>query len=125
MRSHISERPASGTVLALALVIALSAAIGYGFGAVGGGGAGIGEMRIYRNVAAAVGDDQMSAMVDGTYYGFDSDVTWTDSSGSFHASGWPTCLPRRSQLHVTFAGALIRTPPGVGVQRILWVDCRT
>ena len=127
MQSDVSERRAFGALIAVALLIVIAAAIGYGFGvAVGAEGAGIGEMKIYRNVAATVGDDQMSAMVDdGTYYGFDSDVSWTDTSGSFHASGWPACLARRSQLHVTFAGALIRTPAGVGIQRILWVDCRT
>jgi hypothetical protein len=47
---------------------------------------------------AAVGADpsgpdrELSIMVDGWTYGLSNSVTWIDTQGAVHDSGWPACL---------------------------------
>jgi hypothetical protein len=72
-----------------------------------------------------VGADQASFQVGDTTYGFDSSVSWTDSAGSFHDSGWPGCLPKLQLVTgVRFAAAALWVGQ-VGVSPVVWVDCRS
>ena len=71
-----------------------------------------------------VGADQASFQVGDTWYGFQSSVSWTDSAGSFHESGWPACLPRiqavsgvRFEVTTFWAG-------NIGLSPVVWVDCQ-
>jgi hypothetical protein len=72
-----------------------------------------------------VGADQASFQVGGTTYGFVSSVSWTDSAGSFHDSGWPGCLPKLQLVTgVRFAAATVWVGQA-GVSPVLWVDCQS
>jgi hypothetical protein len=72
-----------------------------------------------------VGSDVVSLQVGDTVYGFRGSVAWTDRSGSFHADGWPDCLPHLQEVgNVRFA-ATTEWFGDVGVTRVSWVDCRS
>jgi hypothetical protein len=66
-----------------------------------------------------------SCEADGTSYGLEPSVPWTDSGGVFHEGGWPDCLARLSQIdHVRIQGDWI-TLGGTRAARVLWVDCHS
>jgi hypothetical protein len=124
MAHMFTTRQAISAVIALAIVVAVGAAVGYSFGTGVGAGPRMSETKVFRDVPANAGDHQVSAMVNGTTHGVSGDVSWVDASGSWHGGGWPACVPPRSQPRVTFGGAVIFGPTGVGQYRMLWVDCR-
>lgn len=107
------------------LGILLAGLIGYGVGRGLTAGPRMSEVKVFRDAPGHVGDAQASATGDGTTYGFSGEVPWVDASGSWHDSGWPSCLPRRAETRITFGGATVYGPTGTGSARILWVDCRT
>jgi len=51
-----------------------------------------------------VGAQQATGDVDGWVYGIVDSVSWVDPEGSFHQSGWPTCLDT--------VGTTVRAPSG-------------
>jgi hypothetical protein len=105
----------------LAVVLIVFAAFGVGFGI--GGYAGT-HPPVY-TADGYVGADVASFQVGDTTYGFRSSVSWTDSAGSFHDSGWPECLPRlQAATGVRFAGATMWAG-NVGSAQVVWVDCQT
>lgn len=118
-----TRRPFSA-VIAFAILIALAGAVGYVIGVGAGAGPRIGETKVFRDAVAYSGDAQISALVDGITYGVASEVAWVDATGSWHERGWPACVPARSEVRITFGGALVWGPTGVGNYRVLWVDCR-
>jgi NO-binding membrane sensor protein with MHYT domain len=72
-----------------------------------------------------VGADVATFQVGDTGYGFRSSVSWMDSAGSFHASGWPDCLVKlQAATGVRFAGATLWFGQ-VGISQVVWVDCQT
>jgi hypothetical protein len=119
----LANRQSIYALIALALV-GIAAFVGYGLGFQAGAGPRMSELKVFRDVAAQSGDTQVSAIVDGVTYGVIGDVPWIDGSGSYHDHGWPACVPQRTQTRITFGGALIYGPTGVGDYRVLWVDCR-
>lgn len=82
------------------------------------------EVTIFKSVPAYAGDGQVSATVGDITYGTAGEISWIDASGSWHDRGWPVCVPPRSQVRMTFGGALVKGPTGSGSYRVLWVDCR-
>ena len=74
-----------------------------------------------------VGDDVATLFVGQDAYGLHSSVTWTDAHGSYHASGWPDCLPRLQEVSgIRFTGETVwagGVVGGVGSDQIIWVDC--
>jgi hypothetical protein len=106
------------------IVVAVAAAVGYSFGTGVAVGPRMSETKVFRDVPGYAGDNQVSATVNGTTYGVSGQVPWVDGSGSWNDGGWPACVPARSQVRVTFGGALVYGPTGIGGYRMLWVDCR-
>lgn len=53
------------------------------------------------------------------------DVTWIDSTGSYHSDGRPECLPPvgLGEIAVTFATVKIKDPSGSRRDQTIWVDC--
>jgi hypothetical protein len=119
-----TARQSVGALVSLAIIAAIAAAVGYGIGAGVGAGPRMSEIKVFRDVTASVGDSQMTAVVDNVAYGVFEGVAWVDASGSWHSHGWPACAPARSQSRITFGGAVVYGPTGVGGYRMLWVDCR-
>lgn len=73
----------------------------------------------------SVGDHQATARVDDWSYGINDGVTWVDSTGIVHESGWPACLaPVSSTVRATFGEVTATAPQGESVRHIVWVDCR-
>ena len=71
-----------------------------------------------------VGEDQATFEAGDTSYGFRSAVSWTDGSGSFHAGGWPECLPKlQAVTGVRFAATTIWVDQ-IGFSQVVWVDCK-
>ena len=71
-----------------------------------------------------VGADQASFQVGDMWYGFESSVEWTDSTGAEHDGGWPECLPKLQEVRgVRFSGAVLWHDTS-GIARVVWVDCR-
>ena len=117
-------RQSVGALVSLAIIVGIAATIGYGIGVGVGAGPRMSETKVFRDIPAYAGDNQVSATVDGVTYGVSGEVPWVDASGSWHGQGWPACAPARSQLRITFGGAVVYGPTGVGDYRMLWVDCR-
>ena len=117
-------RQSVGALVSLAIIVGIAGAIGYGIGVRVGAGPRMSETKVFPDVPAYSGDRQVSATVDGITYGFSDSVAWVDSSGSWHEAGWPACVPSRSQLLVTFGGAVVFGPTGAGGYQMVWVDCR-
>lgn len=115
-------RQSIAAVITVVIVVAVAASVGYRLGA--GAGPRMSDTKVYRDVPAYAGDGQVSATVDGVTYGVSGHVPWVDASGSWHEQGWPACVPPRSQLRLTFGGAVVLGPTGTGSYRMLWVDCR-
>jgi len=74
-----------------------------------------------------VGDELATLFVGGEAYGLRSSVTWTDAQGSYHASGWPDCLPHLQDVTgIRFTGETVWAGGAsgtIGSNQILWVDC--
>ena len=111
-------------LLALAALALIAGVVGYGVGVAAGGGPRMSEIKVFRDVVAYSGDDQVSVTVEDITYGVSKDVLWLDASGSWNGGGWPSCIPARSQTRITFGGAVVLGPTGAGSYRILWIDCR-
>jgi hypothetical protein len=120
----LAIRRSISPLLALAIIVAIAAVIGYGIGIEVGAGPRMSETKVFHDVPAYSGDGQVSAVADGITYGVAGEVAWVDRSGSWHGRGWPECVPPRSQVRMTFGGAVVFGPTGTGDYRILWVDCR-
>ena len=120
----VTVRQSVGALVALAIIVSIAAVVGYGIGVTVGAGPRMSETKVFRDVPASVGDSVMTAYVDDVAYGVAGEVAWVDASGSWHGRGWPACAPARSQSRVTFGGAVVYGPTGVGEYRVLWVDCR-
>ena len=74
---------------------------------------------------AQVGDRVATITTDGYSYGIDQSVAWIDAAGSFHADGWPACLPSSSTtLDVRFGWTLVTYPDGSSGRQVAYVDCR-
>jgi hypothetical protein len=104
---------------AIALLIAV-AAFGAGYWI---GGDRLGHAPVYTG-DGYVGADQASLQVGDTWYGFESSVSWTDSAGSFHDSGWPDCLPKLQAVTGVRFAALTTWVAQVGIAQVVWVDCQ-
>jgi hypothetical protein len=117
-------RDSVGALVSLAIIVVIAATVGYGIGVRVGAGPRMSETKVFRDVPASVGDGVMTAFVDNIAYGVSGEVPWVDASGSWHGQGWPACAPARSQSRITFGGAVVYGPTGVGDYRMLWVDCR-
>ena len=117
-------RQSVGAFVSLAIIVGIATAVGYGIGVGVGAGPRMSETKVFRGVTASVGDSQMTALVDNIAYGVSGEVPWVDASGSWHGQGWPVCAPARTQSQITFVGAVVYGPTGVGDYRMLWVDCR-
>jgi len=73
---------------------------------------------------AYIGIDEATVTVAGWSYGISGSVTWFDSQGTLHDSGWPSCL-RAVGRHVPIKfGAVPVTGPGISWRQIVWVGCR-
>jgi hypothetical protein len=125
IRPLFTVRQSVGALVSLAIIVGIAGAIGYGIGARVGAGPRMSETKVFRAAPAYSGDRQASATVEGITYGFSDSVAWVDSSGSWHEAGWPACVPSRSQLQVTFGGAVVYGLTGAGSYQMVWVDCRT
>ena len=109
------------TLAVLAAVVVTLTAFGVGY-AVGGNNATHPPVFV---ADGHVGADQASFQVGDTTYGFESSVSWTDSTGSYHPDGWPACLPKLQTVSaVRFAGATLWAG-SVGQAQVVWVDCQT
>ena len=117
-------RQSVGALVSLAIIVVIAATVGYGIGVRVGAGPRMSETKVFRDATASVGDSVMTAFVDNIAYGVSGEVPWVDASGSWHDQGWPACAPARSQSRITFGGAVVYGPTGVGDYRMLWVDCR-
>src|SRR2546430_2100012 len=117
-------RQSVAALASLAIIVGIAATVGYAIGTGVLTGPRMSETQVFRAVPAYSGDRQVSATVDGITYGFSDSVAWVDSSGSWHEAGWPACVPSRSQLLVTFGGAVVFGPTGAGSYQMVWVDCR-
>jgi hypothetical protein len=117
-------RQSVGALVSLAIIVGIAATVGYGIGVRVGAGPRMSETKVFRDIPAYAGDNQVSATVDGVTYGVSGAVPWLDALGSWHEAGWPACVPPRSQLRITFGGALVLGPTGTGGYQMLWVDCR-
>jgi hypothetical protein len=124
MTRMIAVRQSIAAVIALAALVAIAAVVGFGIGVGVGAGPRMSEIKVFRDVPAYSGDTQVSASIDGVTYGISSGVSWVDASGSWHEGGWPACVPPRSQVRMTFGGAVLFGPTGAGSYQVLWVDCR-
>jgi hypothetical protein len=106
---------------ALAGVLIAVAALGAGYLI----GADAGAHPPVYTASGYVGADQASFLVGDTTYGFRSSVSWTDSVGSFHDSGWPQCLAKLKEVAgVRFAATTIWVGQ-VGISQVVWVDCQS
>ena len=77
---------------------------------------------------AYVGADEASVTVGNWVYGLQGagNVSWVDSQGSTHTSGWPACLTGPGKYHRIRFGEVPVTAPGGGMWRqIVWVDCQS
>jgi hypothetical protein len=122
--SIITTRKSVAVLVSFAIIVGIAATVGYAMGVGVGSGPRMSETTVFRDVSAAIGDSQITAFVDKIAYGVSGEVPWVDTSGSWHPQGWPTCAPARSQSRITFGGALVYGPTGIGEYRMLWVDCR-
>ena len=120
----LTARQSIAALVSLAITIGIAAAIGYGVGVGVGAGPRMSETKVFRDVLAQVGDRQITAFVGDVAYGVSGEVAWIDASGSSDTSGWPACAPAMTLSRLTFGGALVYLPTGMGMYRILWVDCR-
>jgi hypothetical protein len=120
----VTVRQSVVAVVSLAIIVGIAAAVGYGIGVGVGAGPRMSETKVFRDIPAFVGDNQMSALVDNVTYGVSGEVAWVDAAGSWHPQGWPECAPARSQSRITFGGTVVYGPTGLGDYRMLWVDCR-
>ena len=74
---------------------------------------------------AYVGDHVATMVAGGWAYGFsDGGVSWVDSHGSWHDSGWPSCLRGPGLVRVTFGVVPVTDPGGESLRQVVWVDCR-
>lgn len=119
---QIGESMTTKQRITAALVVLLIAVATFGVGYRMGG-----DSAIHPTVYTAdgyVGADVASFEVGDMYYGFRSSVSWTDSAGSFHDSGWPECLPKIQTVKgVRFAGTTLWAG-NVGLASVVWVDCQ-
>jgi hypothetical protein len=51
-------------------------------------------------------------------------VSWTDSAGFFHDSGWPDCLPKLQAVTGVRFATLTTWVAQVGIAQVVWVDCQ-
>jgi hypothetical protein len=122
MAPMFAGRQLIAAVLALAIAAALAAVVVLGTGV--SAGPRMSEIKVFRDAPGYAGDTQVSASVGEIWYGVSGEVPWVDAAGSWHGGGWPACVPPRTSVRVTFGGAVIFGPTGVGEYRMLWVDCR-
>lgn len=107
---------------AIALAICLGAVLGFI------GGKHQPGMTVLRGVPY-VGIHEASFKVGGWAYGIQGagNVTWVDSHGSTHTSGWPACLrtigPHR--VPITFGEVQVTSPGGLTWRQVVWVDCQS
>jgi hypothetical protein len=108
-----------GIAIVGVLVLALFAFAGYALGSENGNRIKAIEGNAY------VGAHQASVKVDGWAYGIVDSVPWFDSAGSFHESGWPTCLGSvGSTVRIKFGETPVSGPNGETWREVAWVDCR-
>lgn len=76
---------------------------------------------------AYIGQNEATVTVAGWSYGIlgTGNLTWFDSQGITHDSGWPSCL-RGIGRHVpiTFGAVPATGPDGSRWRQVVWVDCR-
>ena len=108
-------------VAAIALAACLAAVLGFAAGEHHQPG-----MTVLSGVAH-VGADEASVTVGGWVYGIQGagNITWVDSQGSTHTSGWPACLHGPGSVPITFGEVPVTTPDGGSWRQIVWVDCRS
>ncbi|HEY8439337.1 MAG TPA: hypothetical protein VIK65_12065 [Candidatus Limnocylindrales bacterium] len=106
------------------LIAAAVVAATIGFVAGGAAGAaGVFGLHVPTSVGAGyVGEKVATLEADGTSYGVRDSVAWRDTSGSYHESGWPSCLSPGDVNGVRFSGATIWTGDS-GSATVLFVDC--
>jgi hypothetical protein len=74
---------------------------------------------------AYVGDHQATLRAGGRNYGVVGSVAWFDRHGTYHESGWPTCLARPgTSARVAFGVAMVRAPERIEWPAVTFVDCR-
>ncbi len=75
--------------------------------------------------SAYVGEKVATVKVGGWAYGIDQTVPWVDARGTFHDSGWPSCLsPVGATVRVRFAEVPVSGAVGISWRQVVWVDCR-
>jgi len=77
-------RQSVGALVSLAIIVGIAAIVGYGIGVRVGAGPRMSETKVFRDIPAYAGDNQVSATVDGVTYGVSGEVPWVDASGSWH-----------------------------------------
>ena len=108
--------------LPLVFVVAVGV-VAFGVGLVLGGTGILGVHPAMLVGDGYVGDHVATLSSGGTAYGLRASVAWTDEGGSFHDSGWPSCLARPGAVSgVKFAGSLVWHEDS-GIATVLWVDC--
>lgn len=77
---------------------------------------------------ASVGADEASVTIGGWTYGLQGpgNVTWVDSQGTTHTSGWPACLAGPgTTARIKFGEVPVTLPDGGILRQIVWVDCQS
>ena len=76
---------------------------------------------------AYVGQNEASVTVGGWSYGIlgTGNLTWIDTQGTAHDSGWPSCLRGIGRrVPITFGAVPVTAPDGSSWRQVVWVDCR-
>ena len=76
---------------------------------------------------AYVGQNEASVTVAGWSYGIvgTGNLTWFDTQGTAHSSGWPSCLRGIGRhVRITFGAVPVTAPDGSSWRQVVWVDCQ-
>jgi hypothetical protein len=81
--------------------------------------------RVETGRADAAGDGGGSIITDDWTYGFPRDVTWVDSSNTWHDNGAPDCVPPLSSVEGLRFAWIEVTIEGLTSRPVVWIDCRS
>lgn len=115
-RSRIFALAATTLVLAVAIGFLIGKAWAEDSDSLGG----------WHSGTAQVGERVFTVNYDGWSYGAsDSVPSWIDERGSWHYSGWPTCLQAKADQSVSLTfEATQATVDGATFRPVVAVDCR-
>jgi hypothetical protein len=87
-------------------------------------GPGIADLARGSGTAYVGANEPLNRQPYGFAYSIPSDLSWSDSSGSLHEGGRPSCLPSAKAVHVKDIEAVqFATPDGATTGTVLWVQC--